>query len=70
MALCSLLLLKEFLVRGYSLLPDRMRSFASATAEKRKLVGHVDLYPHCTLGWLRHSALSSDRVDAQPPPAP
>ena len=40
LALCALLLLKEYLVRGYSLLPDRMRGFACATAEKRKLVRH------------------------------
>lgn len=38
MSLCSLLLLKQYLVSAYSLPPDRIRAFASAGAEKRKQV--------------------------------
>ena len=33
-----LLRLKEFAVRTYGLQPDRVRAFATATAEKKRLV--------------------------------
>ena len=38
MSLCTLLLLKQFIVAAYSLPPDRIRAFAGAGAEKRKQV--------------------------------
>ena len=37
-SLCTLLLLKQFIVAAYSLPPDRIRAFAVAGAEKRKQV--------------------------------
>ena len=33
-----LLRLKEFAIRAYGLQPDRVRAFATATAEKKRLV--------------------------------
>ena len=38
LALAMLLRLKEFAVRAYGLQPDRVRAFATATAEKKRLV--------------------------------
>lgn len=43
MALAMLLRLKEFAVRAYGLQPDRVRAFATATAEKKRLVREVHL---------------------------
>ena len=38
LALAMLLRLKEFAVRAYGLQPDRVCAFATATAEKKRLV--------------------------------
>jgi hypothetical protein len=50
LALAMLLRLKEFAVRAYGLQPDRVSAFATATAEKKRLVRGL-FYSGSVLCW-------------------